>query len=156
ILVALQAVILPMSACASDDNTITRGEADQGSQALTGCGWGGGDFVRTGRFNADSRLDVVSPKGGTINTYFRGQFDYQTAQGDKTWGMSGYTWAADFNGDGLTDLASANGGTVNMKLSRGISNGIITFDSLSWNPQPGCVQPVGWGLAGYTFVGDFN
>lgn len=119
------------------------------TQALSSCGWGGGDYVRTGFFNSGARLDVVSPEAGIVQSYYGGMpFLYAPRPVANAWGGSGYTWAADFTGDGLTDLASANGGSVYMKLASGAGTG--AFVSATW------LVPNSWGGAGYTFAADFS
>src|SRR5512145_2747814 len=151
--IGLVGLLMLGTACAAED--ITEEFAEDGAvisaseesvaaaeQALASCGWGGGDFVRAGFFNSDNRLDVVSPNGGTVNSYYGGQpFVYAARAVTNAWGGAGYTWAADFTGDGLTDLASANGGNIYMKLAT--ATGV--FSSTTW------LVPNSWGGAGFTF-----
>ena len=98
------------------------------------------------------RSDIASGNniGGLVYMHLStgSDFDNQTWEVAGNLGLPGYTWVADFNGDGKSDIASASatGNKVYMALSIGSD-----FDNKTWH------VPLGqWGLADYTWVGDFN
>lgn len=115
--------------------------------AIEGCDWGAATWVRFADFNADGRLDVMSPEDGVVHAYAAtgSSFTYFNDVVTNLWGSSAYTWAADVTGDGRADLVSASGGNVRIKRSNGAD-----FVSTTW------LVPNAWGAAGFTFTGDFN
>lgn len=152
---AVSIITVLASACVAGgdpDNDSSNEPTGELTQDLDTCGWGDGSYVRTGHFTRNvpgARLDVFSPKKGTVRTYLGGApFVYKPYSADDTWGSAGLTWVGDFTGDGASDLASADGDQVYMKISeRDVNEG---FDSDTW------AVPNAWGTSSNTFAADFT
>lgn len=135
----------------------------------SGCG-NGFDYIFSGDFNGDGKLDFAIVVGNTIVTYFgNGNGTFSTSNANGVPLLSGYpysgfgparTFVADFDGDGKADIgfvSCAYNGT-NCKMYAFLSNGNGTFHL----PATGSVllSPTNpsWNLysAPFSSIGDFN